>query len=78
MNKLLVNPGVFFVGNVFISRKSVASCDECDEEDGLKTSVVYKIGQSKYYLSFLIELSNMVSLVSEVRTCAPLQVISVT
>lgn len=30
--------------NIFISRKSVASCDDCDEEDGLKTSVIYKIG----------------------------------
>ncbi|XP_067446658.1 wee1-like protein kinase [Thunnus thynnus] len=30
--------------NIFISRKSVASCDECDDDDGLTTSVVYKIG----------------------------------
>ncbi|XP_072242493.1 wee1-like protein kinase isoform X2 [Leuresthes tenuis] len=30
--------------NIFISRKSVASCDECDEDDGLMTSVIYKIG----------------------------------
>ncbi|XP_031151142.1 wee1-like protein kinase [Sander lucioperca] len=30
--------------NIFISRKSVAGCDECDEEEGLTTSVVYKIG----------------------------------
>ncbi|KAG7221147.1 hypothetical protein INR49_017525 [Caranx melampygus] len=30
--------------NIFISRKSVANCDECDEDDGLTTSVVYKIG----------------------------------
>ncbi|XP_030587472.1 wee1-like protein kinase [Archocentrus centrarchus] len=30
--------------NIFISRKSVASCDECDEDDGLTTSVIYKIG----------------------------------
>uniref|UniRef100_A0A667YY45 Wee1-like protein kinase n=1 Tax=Myripristis murdjan TaxID=586833 RepID=A0A667YY45_9TELE len=32
--------------NIFISRKSVASFEECDEEedDGLTTSVVYKIG----------------------------------
>ncbi|XP_029993346.1 wee1-like protein kinase [Sphaeramia orbicularis] len=30
--------------NIFISRKSVPSCDECDEDDGLTTSVVYKIG----------------------------------
>ncbi|XP_068168552.1 wee1-like protein kinase isoform X1 [Antennarius striatus] len=30
--------------NIFISRKSVASCEECDDEDGLTTSVVYKIG----------------------------------
>ena len=36
---------VFFPGNIFISRKSVASCDECDEDDGLTTSVVYKIGE---------------------------------
>ncbi|XP_068595438.1 wee1-like protein kinase [Brachionichthys hirsutus] len=30
--------------NIFISRKAVASCDECDDEDGLTASVVYKIG----------------------------------
>ncbi|TMS05626.1 Switch-associated protein 70 [Larimichthys crocea] len=30
--------------NIFISRKSVASCDECDEDEGVTTSVVYKIG----------------------------------
>ncbi|KAM6937904.1 wee1-like protein kinase [Xenentodon cancila] len=30
--------------NIFISRKSVASCDECDEDDGVMTSVIYKIG----------------------------------
>ncbi|KAM9306359.1 wee1-like protein kinase 1-B [Pholidichthys leucotaenia] len=30
--------------NIFISRKSVASCDECDENDELTTSVIYKIG----------------------------------
>ncbi|KAM9375694.1 wee1-like protein kinase [Pholidichthys leucotaenia] len=30
--------------NIFISRKSVASCDECDEGDELTTSVIYKIG----------------------------------
>uniref|UniRef100_A0A7N5ZQK5 Wee1-like protein kinase n=1 Tax=Anabas testudineus TaxID=64144 RepID=A0A7N5ZQK5_ANATE len=30
--------------NIFISRKSVLSCDECDEEDGRQTSVIYKIG----------------------------------
>ncbi|XP_061534321.1 wee1-like protein kinase [Phycodurus eques] len=30
--------------NIFISRKSVSSCDEGDDEDGLNTSVVYKIG----------------------------------
>ncbi|XP_069018710.1 wee1-like protein kinase [Embiotoca jacksoni] len=30
--------------NIFISRKSVSNCDECEEEDGLTTSVVYKIG----------------------------------
>lgn len=36
---------VFVLGNIFISRKSVASCDECDEDDGLTTSVVYKIGK---------------------------------
>ncbi|XP_056907629.1 wee1-like protein kinase [Takifugu flavidus] len=30
--------------NIFISRKSVPSCDDCEEEDGLTTSVVYKIG----------------------------------
>ncbi|XP_019750284.1 wee1-like protein kinase, partial [Hippocampus comes] len=30
--------------NIFISRKSVGSCDEGDDEDGLNTNVVYKIG----------------------------------
>ncbi|KAM9310061.1 LOW QUALITY PROTEIN: wee1-like protein kinase [Pholidichthys leucotaenia] len=30
--------------NIFISRKSVASCHECDEGDELTTSVIYKIG----------------------------------
>ncbi|KAF7658220.1 hypothetical protein LDENG_00015790 [Lucifuga dentata] len=30
--------------NIFISRKSVASCDEYDEDDGLTASVIYKIG----------------------------------
>ncbi|XP_004069435.1 wee1-like protein kinase [Oryzias latipes] len=30
--------------NIFISRKPVASFDECDEVDGLATSVIYKIG----------------------------------
>uniref|UniRef100_A0A8C3AFW8 Wee1-like protein kinase n=1 Tax=Cyclopterus lumpus TaxID=8103 RepID=A0A8C3AFW8_CYCLU len=30
--------------NIFISRKTVASCDECDDDEGLTTSVVYKIG----------------------------------
>ncbi|XP_061578379.1 wee1-like protein kinase [Cololabis saira] len=30
--------------NIFMSRKSVASLDECDDDDGLTTSVVYKIG----------------------------------
>ncbi|XP_047237347.1 wee1-like protein kinase [Girardinichthys multiradiatus] len=30
--------------NIFISRKSVGSCEESDEDDGLTTSVVYKIG----------------------------------
>lgn len=30
--------------NIFISRKSIPSCDECDEDDGVATSVVYKIG----------------------------------
>ncbi|XP_014851175.1 PREDICTED: wee1-like protein kinase [Poecilia mexicana] len=30
--------------NIFISRKSVATCDESDEDDGLTTSIVYKIG----------------------------------
>lgn len=30
--------------NIFISRKSVSSCEDPDEEDGLPTSVVYKIG----------------------------------
>ncbi|XP_077567503.1 wee1-like protein kinase [Stigmatopora nigra] len=30
--------------NIFISRKSVSSCDEGDDEDLLNTSVVYKIG----------------------------------
>lgn len=36
---------VFVPGNIFISRKSVSSCDECDEDEGLTTSVVYKIGK---------------------------------
>ena len=34
-------------GNIFISRKSVPSLDECDEDDdndAMTTSVVYKIG----------------------------------
>ncbi|XP_029378887.1 wee1-like protein kinase [Echeneis naucrates] len=30
--------------NIFISRKSVTNCDECEDDDGLTTSVVYKIG----------------------------------
>lgn len=30
--------------NIFISRKSVLSCEDVDEEDELHTSVVYKIG----------------------------------
>ncbi|XP_077424332.1 wee1-like protein kinase [Vanacampus margaritifer] len=30
--------------NIFMSRKSVSSCDEGDDEDGLNSSVVYKIG----------------------------------
>lgn len=30
--------------NIFISRKSVPSCDECDEDDGLAPGAVYKIG----------------------------------
>ncbi|MGH0130208.1 UNVERIFIED_CONTAM: hypothetical protein FKN15_041719 [Acipenser sinensis] len=30
--------------NIFISRKTVPSVDECDDDDGLSTSVVYKIG----------------------------------
>lgn len=30
--------------NIFISHKSVSSCEELDEEDGHATSVVYKIG----------------------------------
>lgn len=34
-----------FSGNIFISRKSISSCDECDEDDGLTTSAVYKIGE---------------------------------
>ncbi|KAL3061015.1 hypothetical protein OYC64_009265 [Pagothenia borchgrevinki] len=29
--------------NIFISRKTVSSCDDCDDEEGM-TSVVYKIG----------------------------------
>ena len=36
---------VLFLGNIFISRKAVASCDDCDDEDGLVTSAVYKIGK---------------------------------
>ncbi|KAK6472869.1 wee1-like protein kinase 1-A [Huso huso] len=30
--------------NIFISRKTVPSVDECDDDDGLSTSVIYKIG----------------------------------
>lgn len=30
--------------NIFISHKTVSSCDECDDDEGLTTSVVYKIG----------------------------------
>lgn len=30
--------------NIFISRKSVSTCEDLDEEDGLPTSIVYKIG----------------------------------
>ncbi|KAM9332549.1 LOW QUALITY PROTEIN: wee1-like protein kinase 1-A [Pholidichthys leucotaenia] len=30
--------------NIFISRKSVARCDECDEDNELTTSIIYKIG----------------------------------
>uniref|UniRef100_A0A1A8IS80 Wee1-like protein kinase n=2 Tax=Nothobranchius TaxID=28779 RepID=A0A1A8IS80_NOTKU len=30
--------------NIFISRKPVPSCDDVDEEDGVATSVIYKIG----------------------------------
>ncbi|KAJ8396728.1 hypothetical protein AAFF_G00015660 [Aldrovandia affinis] len=30
--------------NIFISRKSVACVDECDDDDGLTTSAVFKIG----------------------------------
>ncbi|XP_013880824.1 wee1-like protein kinase [Austrofundulus limnaeus] len=30
--------------NIFISRKSVASCDESDDDDEVTTSVIYKIG----------------------------------
>ncbi|XP_028304618.1 wee1-like protein kinase [Gouania willdenowi] len=30
--------------NIFISRKSVPNCDECNEDDELTTSIVYKIG----------------------------------
>ncbi|XP_037110655.1 wee1-like protein kinase [Syngnathus acus] len=30
--------------NIFISRKAVSSCDEGDDEEGLNTNVVYKIG----------------------------------
>lgn len=40
-----INRNVFVPGNIFISRKSVASCDECDEDEGVTTSVVYKIGK---------------------------------
>lgn len=35
---------ISFAGNIFISRKSVTSCDECEDE-GPTTSVVYKIGK---------------------------------
>lgn len=41
-------------GNIFISRKSVASCDDCEEEDGLTTSVVYKIGKLLVFNVWLI------------------------
>uniref|UniRef100_A0A669BTB9 Wee1-like protein kinase n=1 Tax=Oreochromis niloticus TaxID=8128 RepID=A0A669BTB9_ORENI len=30
--------------NIFISRKSIVSCDECDEDEGLTPTVIYKIG----------------------------------
>ncbi|XP_074489847.1 wee1-like protein kinase [Sebastes fasciatus] len=30
--------------NIFISRKSTSSCDECDDDEALTTNVVYKIG----------------------------------
>ena len=39
-----VNLNVFVLGNIFISRKTVSSCDDCDDEEGM-TSVVYKIGK---------------------------------
>ena len=32
-------------GNIFISRTTVSVVDECDEDDGLTRSVVYKIGK---------------------------------
>lgn len=45
---------IFFKqGNIFISRKSVGSCDEGDDEDGLNTNVVYKIGMIYIQVLFL-------------------------
>lgn len=41
---LMVLVCISFAGNIFISRKSVTSCDECEDE-GPTTSVVYKIGK---------------------------------
>lgn len=34
----------FVLGNIFISRKSIVSCEECDEDEGLTPTVIYKIG----------------------------------
>lgn len=45
VDRELIWVDMFVPGNIFISRKSVASYDECDEDDGLTTSVVYKIGK---------------------------------
>lgn len=45
MDGELIWGNTFVPGNIFISRKSVASYDECDEDNGLTTSVVYKIGK---------------------------------
>lgn len=41
----------FVLGNIFISLKSIVSCDECDEDEGLTRTVIYKIGMltPKFY-----------------------------